>query len=106
MKIDFYYFIRGDPSSRKKHKKFQKKRRHKDIERSSGDSVTEDDEGKPDHLPVIPSDKEQLQSGMEADYESQDTASKTGEDNKKKASAGAEGPILTDAPEVSDSLTD
>ncbi|XP_048754458.1 glycylpeptide N-tetradecanoyltransferase 2-like [Ostrea edulis] len=91
----------GDPSSRKKHKKFQKKRRHKDLERSSGDSVTEDDEGKPELLPVIPSEKDQLQSGMEADYESQDTASKTGEDNKKKASAGAEGPIPSDAPETS-----
>lgn len=100
MIIDFYHLISGDPSSRKKHKKFQKKRRHKDLERSSGDSVTEDDEGKPELLPVIPSEKDQLQSGMEADYESQDTASKTGEDNKKKASAGAEGPIPSDAPEV------
>ncbi|XP_061179853.1 glycylpeptide N-tetradecanoyltransferase 2-like [Saccostrea echinata] len=92
-----------DPASRKKHKKFQKKRRHKDIERSSGDSVTEDDEvNRPDPLPVIPNDKEQQQSGMEADYESQDTGTKqTVQDSKKKVSAGAEGPIPSNAPESS-----
>ena len=56
----------------KTHKKFQNKRRIKDMERSSGDSVTEDDEGKPEGVPLLPNHQEQHQSGIEADYESQD----------------------------------
>lgn len=89
---------RGDDpsSSRKKHKKFLKKRRVKDMERSSGDSVTEDDEGKPDVVPVLPNNQEQHQSGMEADYESQDAG-----DRKKSPSGGAEGPLSSNAPETS-----
>lgn len=87
---------RDDPSSsRKKHKKLLKKRRVKDMERSSGDSVTEDDEGKPDVVPVLPNNQEQHQSGMEADYESQDAG-----DRKKSPSGGAEGPLSSNAPEV------
>lgn len=88
---------RDDPSSsRKKHKKFQKKRRVKDMERSSGDSVTEDDEcTKLDAVPVLPNNQEQHQSGMEADYESQDAG-----DRKKSPSGGAEGPLSSNAPEV------
>lgn len=65
------------------------------MERSSGDSVTEDDEGKPDVVPVLPNNQEQHQSGMEADYESQDAG-----DRKKSPSGGAEGPLSSNAPEV------
>lgn len=96
----FFLHNRDDPSSsRKKHKKFQKKRRVKDIERSSGDSVTEDDEGKPDVVPVLPNNQEQHQSGMEADYESQDAG-----DRKTSPSGGAEGPLSSNAPEVKETL--
>lgn len=96
MHIVFYWPNRDDPSSsRKKHKKLLKKRRVKDMERSSGDSVTEDDEGKPDVVPVLPNNQEQHQSGMEADYESQDAG-----DRKKSPSGGAEGPLSSNAPEV------
>ena len=42
------------------------------MERSSGDSVTEDDEGEPEGVPLLPNHQEQHQSGIEADYESQD----------------------------------
>lgn len=66
------------------------------MERSSGDSVTEDDEcTKLDAVPVLPNNQEQHQSGMEADYESQDAG-----DRKKSPSGGAEGPLSSNAPEV------
>ncbi|XP_078322109.1 glycylpeptide N-tetradecanoyltransferase 2-like [Crassostrea virginica] len=69
------------------------------MERSSGDSVTEDNEGKPEGVPVLPNHQEQHQSGIEADYESQDAGVRPAEGQGRKKSEGAEGPLSSDAPE-------
>ena len=74
------------------------------MDRSSGDSVTEDDEGKPEGVPVLPNHQEQHQSGIEADYESQDAGVRPAEGEGRKKSEGGEGPLSSDAPEVSSTI--
>ncbi|XP_069111093.1 glycylpeptide N-tetradecanoyltransferase 1-like [Argopecten irradians] len=92
-----------EAASRKKNKKFLKKRKHKDIERSSGDSdsqIVNDDEDHGVRVPILHNQSEQNQSGMEADSESQGSGSK-GSENGQKKEVGASGPLTEDAPETS-----
>ena len=74
------------------------------MERSSGDSVTEDDEGKPEGVPLLPNHQEQHQSWIEADYDSQDAGVRPPEREGREKSEGGEGPLSSDAPEVSSTI--
>lgn len=112
-KNSIYSICRLEVASRKKHKKYLKKRKHKDIERSSGDSDgqmmnDDDDVHIPNRLPIITSKSDQM-SGMEADSESQGSGSKGScegckDDVNKNASvenSEASGPVSENAPDVS-----
>lgn len=85
-----------------------KKRRPRDIERSSGDSdsqiMNDDEEDHTSRLPKLQNKTEQIPSGVEADSESQGSGSKGSEDrktkNKTELEAAASGPVREDAPEV------
>ena len=70
----------------------------------SWDSITEDDGVKPEGVTVLPNHQEQHQMGIEADYESQDAGWGPQMGRAGKKSEGAEGPLSSDAPEVSSTI--
>ena len=53
---------------------------------------------------MLPKHQEQHQAGIEADYESQDAGVRFADLEGRKKSEGAEGPLSSDAPEVSSTI--